>query len=288
MSWFFYSLGSAFSLATADALSKKALENESLYVIAWVRFAYCTPFLFILLYMDGIPEIDITFWYTILALLPFEIIATILYIQAIKISPLSLTIPFLSLTPVFLILTSWIILGEIPDRYGLIGILLVSFGGYVLNIHTTQKGLLEPIRAILSEKGSVYMIIVAFIYSITSSLGKVAIQHSSPAFFGAAYFFILTVVFTPLVISEKKASYITQLFTLSWKYWIIGFFFSLMVISHCIAIRLIDVAYMISIKRLSLIFSVIYGKIMFKEENIKERLAGSIIMVIGVIFILIR
>lgn len=183
MLWLLYALLCAFSFATADAFSKKTLETSGAYLIAWVRWAYAFPFLLLTLPFISIPKLDSTFFEVILILLPLEITTAVLYVKAIKISPLSLTIPFLAATPVFTILTSFLILGELPDRSGTLGIILIGIGAYLLNVHTSMAGILEPLRAIRRERGSVLMLIVAFIYSITSNLGKVAIQHSSPAFF---------------------------------------------------------------------------------------------------------
>ena len=58
-----------------------------------------------------------------------------------------------------------------------------------------------------------------------------------------------------------------------------------MVLSHFTALSMTDVAYMISVKRTSLIFSVIYGKFLFGEKNTGERLLGSVLMVAGVVLI---
>src|SRR3972149_2767382 len=95
--------------------------------------------------------------------------------------------------------------GERPGKFGFIGILLVTAGAYLLHVHTTYKGILEPFRAIGRERGSVLMIIVAFIYSITSNLGKMAIQHSSPVFFGCVYPLILGAVLFPFMKYKSKA-----------------------------------------------------------------------------------
>jgi len=286
MIWVIYSLISAFSYATSDALSKKALAKENPYLIMWVRVGYCIPFLIPVFIFSKIPELDFVFWLTLLILLPLEITAEILYTYALKISPLSITTPFLSLTPVFLIFVSFFILGELPDVIGIIGILLIAIGGYTLNIHLTSEGLLEPIKAIARARGSVYMIIVSFIFSITSTLGKLAILHSNPTFFGTFYFIILGIVFTPIAIFKSKEKF-SIFFKTSKSYFLIGFFFALMVISHCLAIQLVEVSYMISIKRSSLIFSVIYGWLIFKEKNIQERFLGSLMMIAGMILITI-
>jgi len=280
--WVLYALIAAFSLATADAISKKAMGESDEYVIAWVRQGYSLPFLaLIFLYID-IPDLDRTFWLTLFFLIPLEMTAILLYMKAIKTSPLSLTIPFLSLSPLFIILIAFVLLGELPDKSGLMGILLIAAGGYLLNIRATKEGLLGPIRAIRREKGSILMIIVALIYSITSTLGKVAVQHSSPLFFGAFYPLLLTIALSVLLAVRGR---LTQAVSRPFIFLVIGLFISIMVLSHFKAISLIDVSYMISVKRFSLIFSVIYGKILFKETDTGERLMGSILMVAGVILI---
>lgn len=282
MSWVFYALITAFSIATADAISKKALIRSNEYVIAWVRQGYSLPFLVIAFFFIDIPPLDRTFWLTLLIVIPLDVTAIILYIKAISISPLSLTIPFIALSPVFVIITAFVILGERPDISGLIGILLIVTGAYLLNVRATRHGVLGPIKAIRREKGSVLMIIVAIIFSFTSTLGKVAVMHSSPLFFGAFYPFILTIVFT--VIAGFKGQ-LSGIISRPWIFLGIGFCMAVMMLTHYVAISLTDVAYMISVKRSSLLFSVIYGWLLFREISISERLIGSVLMIAGVVAI---
>ena len=56
-----------------------------------------------------------------------------------------------------------------------------------------------------------------------------------------------------------------------------------MIVTHLKAISLIEVSYMVSVKRLSILFGVIYGVMFFEETNIKERLLGATVMVSGII-----
>jgi len=51
------------------------------------------------------------------------------------------------------------------------------------------------------------------------------------------------------------------------------------------AINMTLVAYVISIKRTSVIMSVFWGYLIFKEKGLKERLFGSFLMIIGVVLI---
>jgi uncharacterized membrane protein len=233
-----------------------------------------------------VPKLDIEFYKAFAFALPLEIIAIIFYIKALRISPLSLTLPFLSLTPVFLILVSYLIIGEKVSFRGGIGIILIAVGSYTLNLHEMRKGLFEPFKAITKERGSILMISVALIYSVTSSLGKMAIEHSSPLFFGITYFIAVTIVFAPIALWLGKGELKSFISEKQFKGILLpGLFYSVMIASHMIAISLAKVAYMISVKRTSLIIGVIYGYFLFKEKNIRERLTGAVLMFIGFVMI---
>jgi drug/metabolite transporter (DMT)-like permease len=282
--WVLLALISAFTLATSDALTKKALTRSNEYLVAWFRILFSIPLLLFIWFFIPMPKLDIEFYKAFA--LPLEIIAIIFYIKALRISPLSLTLPFLSLTPVFLIVVSYLILGEKVSFRGSIGIIFITVGSYTLNLHEMRKGIFEPFGTITKEKGSVLMISVALIYSVTSSLGKIAIEHSSPLFFGITYFIAVTIVFAPIALWLGKGELKSFISGKQFKYLLLpGLFYSVMIASHMIAMSLAKVAYMISVKRTSLIMGVIYGYFLFREKNIKERLIGAVLMFIGFVMI---
>lgn len=284
MLWLYLSLVSAVTFAVVDALSKFALNDSGEEVVALASWGFATPFLLLILPFIDIPPLDSTFWLMTLLAIPLEVIAVRLYIRAIKLSPLSLTIPFLALTPVFLIGTSFVILGELPDKSGMAGIFLLAIGAYLLNVNRTTEGFLSPFKAIAREPGSILMIVVAFIYSITSNLGKVAILHSSPIFFAIIYTTVFSGVLLLMAVLNKRNS-ISAIKTRPALFIVMGLTFAIQVVTHFSALKLVEVSYMISVKRTSLIFSVICGRLFFKEENFRERLLGSMVMAIGVISI---
>lgn len=286
--WIVFALISAFTLATSDALTKKALSIHNEYLIAWLRLLLSLPLLLISFLFVTIPSLDKEFYIAFFCALPLEVAAIILYIKALKVSPLSLSLPFLSLTPVFLIIISYLMLGEKVSLAGGAGIMLIALGGYTLNLKEFRKGMLEPFVAIRREKGSIYMIAVALIYAFTSSLGKMAIEHSSPVFFGVSYIAVLVVVLTPIALymgrNEMRMIFQSGAFRSSI---LPGIFSSLMVISHMIAMSLTNVAYMISVKRLSLLIGVFYGYLFFREAGIGERLTGTLLMLSGFMLIVL-
>jgi drug/metabolite transporter (DMT)-like permease len=253
-----------------------------------MRLLLALPFLFVVLLFVPVPNLDEDFYIAFFSALPLEVCAIVLYIKALKVSPLSLTLPFLSLTPVFLIIVPYVLLGEKVSFLGALGVLFIAVGGYTLNIKEFKKGVFEPFIAIKKEKGSIFMIIVAFIYSFTSSLGKRAIEHSSPIFFGATYIAVLVVVLTPIALykGRDELRFIFNNGALR-KSVFPGLLQSIMIISHMIAMSMTKVAYMISVKRLSLLIGVFYGYLFFEESAIKERLLGTVLMLAGFVLIVV-
>ncbi len=116
-----------------------------------------------------------------------NVVSNVLFVVAIKVSPLSLTIPLLSLTPVFTTLLAIPMLGQVPRPFQVVGIGLVVVGALALHRGPARNAggeAVGPWRAFVREPGSVMMAAVALMWSITPPLDKLAIDHSSPAFHG--------------------------------------------------------------------------------------------------------
>jgi len=220
--------------------------------------------------------------------IPLELTAMWLYMRAIRDSSLSLTLPYLAFTPVFNILTGYVVLGETVNRNGFLGIVLVVLGAWILNLESGHTNLWRkiaaPFHAIAREPGSRMMLLVAAIYSLTSVTSKGALLHVTPAFFGPFYFVILgtaaALLFTSRDISSWGAVKHHPVAHLA-----IGFFMALMVITHFYAIEHIEVAYMVAVKRTSLLFGMLYGAWLFKEEGLTKNLIAGTVMVTGVYLI---
>jgi len=278
--WYLISILSGFFFASADALSKKVSGKIPAIVLAWVREAYALPFLLPILLFIEIPALDRTFWLAIAICVLLDLGTTFLYMRAIQIAPLSLTVPYLGLTPIFLLIIPKLVLGETLSLLGIIGVILISIGTYTLQIDRAKHGFFEPWLAIFKNRGSLYMFIVAVAYAVTSTFGKVAIQHSSPLFMTIVYFSLLGLGFVPIVLITTRGK-LRVLVQYPVAYFGIGAAMAAMAVTHFTAISMIQIAYMISIKRLSLLFAILYGWILFKEENIRGRVAGGLIIIAG-------
>jgi drug/metabolite transporter (DMT)-like permease len=288
MDWLELSLVSAFTLATADTLTKRYLSHYRAGELVLVRFGITGILLLPLLAARPWPELPLPFWYWVAALLPFEILAMWLYMQAIRQSPLSLTLPYLAFTPVFNTLTAYLILGETVTLQGFSGIALVVCGAWLLNLDSARNGrglsLFAPFRAILREPGSRMMLMVALLYSLTSVLGKGVLQYVSPGFFGPFYFVLLGLV-TTLLFGLRNHHPLKVLTRRSWAHLGVGVFMAVMVVTHFYAIAHVEVAYMIAVKRTSLLFGMLYGAWLFAETGLLKNLVAGVLMILGILLI---
>ena len=287
MGWLPLTLLSAFCIATADALTRKYLQGYSARELVIIRFGMPGLLLLPLLVIQPMPEPAIEFWYWTATLIPLEVTAMLLYSQAIRDTSLSLTLPYLAFTPVFNTLTGYILLQEQVSLTGFLGILLVVFGAWLLNLEHARGerfDVFAPFRAIVSERGSRLMLITAALYSLTSVLGKGALAHTTPVFFGTLYYvvigFAVIIVFSvgartrAHVIWRKPAPHLA-----------IGLFMGIMVLTHFFAIQQVEVAYMIAVKRTSLLFGILYSVILFHERARIEYFLAAGLMLAGVYLI---
>lgn len=287
--WVIYSLLSAFFVATTDPIAKKILRHSDEYIVGWSGIALSTPFLAILYFSYNTVPFNSDLFKTLIFVMPFEVIATILYYKALRSTDISLSVPFLALTPVFVILTGFLLLGERVKPAGVAGILLITIGVYSLNWKEARYGLSHPIKAILLNKGSMYMVLVALIYSLTSVLSKRAMLFSSPQAIPFIYNISLTICMAPFVLYrlKKGRSTINKDYRIAASFVILGLLFGLSSMFYFKSVALTGVAYAISIKRLSLLLSVGYGWLFFRERDIYIRLFSTFCMFLGVVLVLI-
>ncbi|MFN3534845.1 MAG: EamA family transporter, partial [Desulfatiglandales bacterium] len=210
--WFILALLTAIATSSTDAWAKKFFSPLGLRCMAISPIIYSLPLLIITLLIIPKPELDKRFYVALLCGLPINVLSYFLYMKAIIVSPLSLSLPFLALTPVFMIITGYFILNEVPNLMGVMGIIVVVMGAYVLNVTPETKDFLLPFKRFFREKGSVLMALVSLLFSFGAVLGKLGIMASNPLFFGCSFFIVqnsLILLFTTK--SLRRFAHISQL-----------------------------------------------------------------------------
>jgi drug/metabolite transporter (DMT)-like permease len=287
MLWLILSLVTALAVATQDAWVKKSFSHLSAYDMLGIPFFFSLPLFAVAIPFVPVPPLDKTFLWSFLISLPLNFIPFLIYMKAIRTSPLSLTLPYLAFTPAFMIFTGYVFLDEMPNLWGIVGILVTCAGGYVLNLeHHGRRSVLSPFGAFFREKGSRLMLVVALLFSFSAVIGKKAILHSSPLFFTMTFFAVLA--FLTLLILFGIGKIRINTFKKEWsKGMTAGGLFFLHVLLHGFSISLTKAAYMISVKRLSALIGIIYGGLFFQEKQIAIRFFAACFMVGGAVVITI-
>jgi drug/metabolite transporter (DMT)-like permease len=285
--WLPLGLGAALGMSLADLTIKRFFGDLSPYTMCLARWVFVIPFLALVGLFLTWPVLDQTFWLAGAAALPLELLAAFLYMKVLKICHLSLCIPLLAFTPVFLILTGWLILGEALNPAGLVGLALIAGGSYFLGLGGSRLAWWEPLAALAREPGARLMLAVAALYSFTSALGKLAILHSEPAFFGVFY---PTVVGGSLLAAyplsrAREARILASRLALGL---LVGVAVAGEILCHVYGMTLAPAAYLIGVKRMSILFSVILGGLVLQERPFLPRLVAAALMVMGVALITLR
>jgi drug/metabolite transporter (DMT)-like permease len=309
MLWIFLALIGAVANAAYFIIIKKYIPALDPGILTGIGFTLGGILLFTLSAFRGFPAIGSEFFPAVAITVVLNICGLSLIFKALSSSDLSLSVPMLSFTPVFLIGTSYVILHEVPSFFGFLGICIIVSGSYVLNISAGHEHILDPIRSMLRNRASWYMLLVAFLFAVSINFDKIALLNSDPFFGMALTVMSIGIAFlllsgysltvrrcrdtdlppSPLKKSEQQeipaGSVPHKQFVVLTL--LIGFFVAIEAASINVAYTLQIVPYVIAIKRLSIIFMVLYGTIVLAEGDITKRVTGAVIMVFGAMIILL-
>jgi drug/metabolite transporter (DMT)-like permease len=232
------------------------------------------------------PELSRQFWlYSILGGIAGALGNGFL-VKALQRGDLSVLGPINSYKSVVGIIVGMILLKEVPNLWGMLGIALIIYGSYFV-LDTTE----ERFSLALLKKSEIQFRLWAMILTAIEAVfvKKVILASSTTiAFvswccFGALFSFVLLFIYGLDIKKEvRKISYSH-----------IGKYVSLIV---CIgtmqfttnyAFGHMAVGYALSLFQLSTIVSVLLGHRIFKEQNIRKKLIGAVIMIVGSIVIIL-
>lgn len=283
MMWIPLAFGVALFDSLKNVLAKHTLKNIDEYVVAWSNSFFSALLLIPILFFE-LPEIKPMFFVGLLVSGTANIAALVFFMKSIKSGDLSNTVPLTTISPLLLLITSPLIVGEFPSFQGILGMISIVVGAYLLNFKKGNKDFFAPFRAIVREKGPRYMLMVVLIWAVTANFDKIGVVNSSPLFYSFAVQLYIGVLMLAFVIPKFKKS--PQTFNQNFKALLgVGFLSTLTIICHMLAISMTIVPYVISIKRTNSILSVIFGRIFFKESHLQERLLAAILMFAGVLLI---
>lgn len=286
-SWIVAAAAASTILAAISIAAKELMRNSSglayTYLYSLLAFTFYTP---VFLYFLATETVSFT-PLIILAILTSglaNIVAIITYNYSIKLGELSTVIPFTKLNPVFTGILAAIFLAETISYVNAAGIILVTLGSYVI-LKDNKDDLLDPIRRFKVSDAPKLGAASAFLYSIASIADRFVTQTVSPEIYTYLIYFFMTAGLTAYILARDREIFteVRENFSQDRK------LYSITGLGAAIASYLIffsfskaEASKVIPVLQLQVFISVLAGITLFNEGNIKEKIIGSVILVVGV------
>jgi uncharacterized membrane protein len=276
-------LASAVSHGLWNYLAKKGNDKEAFMLLLNVSgLVLITPVFLLIL-----PEI-----YLPLEIVPFLLIsglAEIVYFlglgKAYESGDLSIVYPVARSSPVFVTIAAAIFLGETFSLTGLLGILVIFIGVYVLHLKgITRDDLVAPIRY-LTSGSSKYAVIAALgttVYSITDKLGVTTVD---PLLYSFWLGFSVTGMMIIVTIRRRGIQAIRDEFSSPIRITFAGVLMRGGYMMVLYAMSLAQVSYILALRQISVVLGALMGVVFLEESYGRVRIIGSLIIFIGVFIV---
>ena len=275
---------SGLAFAGLDLIRKLLAGHVDALALVFFMSLGAVPFIAILIAFQGIGSVSVGYWLPGVGALALNLLGNFTFIHAVRLSPLSRTIPLLSLTPAFTALMAIPLLGEVPSRPQTAGILLVVAGATALNSDANVR---RPLAGLLQERGALVMVGVALMWSLSGPLDKLALTHASVLFH--ANVMTLGVAVGAVVILWLRGRLDALRGARSHGWLLVGSMVAvtLALLFQLLAIKGVFVSLVEAFKRsLGSLMAVVVGRIVFGERMRPVQVVAVLVMMVGVGLIL--
>jgi drug/metabolite transporter (DMT)-like permease len=276
-------ISNPFSNVFQKTLTKKGQAPLMVNLISYTLLSFIALF-----FIDykSIPTLSNNFWlYVVLGGLTGAL-GNGFIIMALEKEDLSILGPINAYKSVVGMIVAFILIREIPNQFGLLGIALIIAGSYFVLDQGTEKWS----WSIFKKKGIQYRIWGLLLTGIEAVFDKQVILQSSIkwAFIGWAIFgAIFSLLFILFVNKDLLKGAKKMDATIVGYYLLLITCVGLMIVTTNYVFREIQVSYGLALFQLSILLSVILGYRIFNETNLIKKLIGATIMISGSLLIIL-
>jgi len=174
-----------------------------------------------------------------------------------------------------------ILLREQPSWLGLLGVLLIVAGVYILHLRTFRPGdVLVPLQS-LRARGGGYAALTGVCVAGYSLIDKLAMGYVSP-FVYIYLMFVGAAIFAAPVIRAAGWHVVRQEWRMNWRAVIaVGVLCLFAYLLILCAMTLAPVSYVVAVRNLSIVFGALLGTWLLGEPYRQQRIAGSAFICLG-------
>lgn len=288
MEWFVAGTVAAIAFGLNNLLAKHLMQKDSALTYTAV---YSTLGLLLITPITlGFARLEISTIALIAAITSgfVNIIAFYFYNDSIKIGEISTVIPLTRLTPVFTGIFGFFLLGETFGWLNGLGIFIVTAGAYLVLLE--EMNIIKPLERIIHDKAEKLAVASSVVYGLAAIVDRFGTQQIDPLLYTWLIYATMTVgLLTFLKIKHDKFSHIKNAFEGQEHYYLISAIFSVTgSISIFYAFSKAAAFKVVPLLQFQVLIGVLGGIILFNERDLTRKLAGSIILVGGVVLVAVE
>ncbi len=267
---------------------QKQLTSKGLHplMVNFITYFLLSLFCVILASFTGIPNLGKDFWIYSILVGVFGAVGNGFLVKALQMGDLSVLGPINSYKSVVGIIVGVFLLSEIPSIWGVLGIALIIYGSYFV-LDTTE----ERFSWKLFKRPEIQFRLWAMILTAIEAvfIKRVILASSTTMAFISwcvfgAFFSFLTLFFYRVGIQAELKKTCRRVYLN--KFILLIACVGTMQFTTNYVFEHMPVGYALSLFQLSIIVSVIFGYHFFKEKDIRKKIIGSLIMIVGSVLII--
>lgn len=280
ISAFLHSLKSYFTKRASDKLA-------FFWCYCFLGLIFYAPFALFSL-VENPPALSTVLYWGIIAGL-VHLTNSIFSARSFEYGELSLVYPIMRSSPAVVAVLAVIFLNETISLLGALGIAIVVFGAYIVNLKGLSfQDILKPFTQIFSDKGTMYAFLTMLSVALCTLVDKLAVNDLSPFFYAYLHEFANLILFTPYILKHRKISDIKECMrvdrkSIIWNAVINIGGYGLIIYSFTLE----QISYVVGLRQLSVVFAVLLGGKMLLEQQFKVRLTASALIVLGSLLIVL-
>lgn len=232
-------------------------------------------------------------WSLPLSVLPFLTISAVteaIYFLALSraydAGDLSVVYPVARSSPLFVAVAGAVLIGEVLTAIGMIGILLVLVGVYILHLRSLRlDNLLEPLRS-FKRPAFGFAVIAALGTTAYSLSDKVGVTRVNPILYAFWLEVAIILVLAPIVLKKRGYKNIKSEWSIAWgKIILSGALMRGGYLLVLVAMTIASVGYILAFRQVSVVIGAFIGVVLLGEGYGSPRLLGSAAIFAGVYII---
>lgn len=278
-------------LSLASNVYQKKLSQAGLHPFYIVFAIYVVLALLSLPLIMAIHVTDLShsFWLNISLASLFDVCGWMFLVLSLSKTDLSVFGPLNAYKVVFSLLLAVIFLHELPNAQGLMGVLVIIVGSFLLtpSQQTTQP---RKIAHLLKDKGVQARFLSIALFSVGTIFLKNAAILGSPLstlIFWSLIGLPLAMLSNYLLLPHSMLSYLSTSKPHNLTILIVGVMVFLMQYFTLVLLSKMLIAYALALFQLGMVIQVLIGYKVFNEKDIGRKLAASIVMMAGSVMVLL-